>query len=123
MRRDMDLVRSILQQVELADGPVSHGEITCDGHSEQELLWHIDLMAEHGLLDARIQRASGGERIAAIVDGLTWEGLDLLDAMRSQRVWDRARDAIRRSVGSTTLDVVKAVCCKVASDMAMAALG
>ena len=123
MRRDMDLVRQILLQVESADGPVTAGRLSCPGHTEQEVMWHIDLMAGHGLLDASVTRAWGGERVAATVDGLTWEGLDMLDAMRSARVWERAKAAIERSVGATTMDVAKAVCCKVATGMALAAIG
>lgn len=119
MKRDMDLVRSILMQVELADGPLDSAKITHDGHSDQELLWHIDLLANHDLIDARVQRAYGSERIGAVIDGLTWDGLDMLDSMRSAVVWQRAKDAVKGSVGSTTLDVFKTVCCKVATDMIM----
>lgn len=122
MKRDMDLVRSIMLQVEAADGPLNAGRLNCSEHSEQEVLWHVDLMVAHGLIDGRVERAWGGNRVTAHIDGLTWEGLDMLDAMRSERVWERAKEAVRRAVGSTTLDVIKATCATVAADMISAAL-
>ena len=121
MRRDMDLVRTILAQVEMADGPIDAGQLTCEGFSDQELMWHIDLMAAHGLLDAAVKKA-WGDRVSATIDGLTWEGLDMLDAMRSPRVWERAKDAIKKSVGDTTMDVIKAACSKIATEMVLGAL-
>lgn len=122
MRRDMDLVRSILAQTELADGPLELGMIAHDGHSDAELAYHVELMKARGLLDATLTRAWGGEVVRGTVDALTWDGLDYLDAMRSDQVWARAKDAIARTVGSTTFDVIKAVCCKVAVGMVTSAL-
>ena len=110
-------------QVEMAEDPIAEGQLTFDGFSDQEVLWHIDLMAAHGLLDASVTKAWGGQRVAATIDGLTWEGLDMLDAMRSPRVWEGAKDAIKKSVGSTTMDVVKVACSKIATEMVLGALG
>lgn len=122
MRRDMDLVRSILMQAELADGPLDAGMIERGEHSEQELYYHIELMAEHGLVEASVQRAWNNEVIAAAVDALTWDGQDYLDAMRDDRLWAKSKRAIERSVGTTTFEVIKAVCVKAATDMAIAQL-
>lgn len=122
MKRDMDLVRSILIQAELADGPLDAGMIERGEHSERELHYHIELMAERGLIDANVQRAWGGEVLAATVNALTWDGQDYLDAMRDERLWARAKKAIAKSVGTTTFEVIKAVCVKAATDMAIAQL-
>lgn len=122
MRRDMDLVRSILMQAELADGPLDAGMIERGEHSEQELYYHIELMTERGLIDSRVNRAWGGEVLAASVNALTWDGQDYLDAVRDDRLWAKAKKAIAKSVGTTTFEDVKAVCVKAATDMAIAQL-
>ncbi len=123
MKRDMDLVRSILLQVELADEPLSLGMFERGNHSESELVYHIELMRQRGLVDADIQRAWGGDVVSCSVSALTWDGQDFLDAVRSERVWAKSRDLIKKTVGSTTFDVIKAVCCKVAVDMACSQIG
>lgn len=120
MRRDMDLVRSILLQVEAATGPVESGELDYGGHSQQEVYYHIDLMANRGLIDADLRRDWSGRVISATVSALTWDGQDYLDAMRDDRVWSRAKAAIAKGVGSTTFGVIKAVCVEVATKLALA---
>lgn len=121
MRRDMDTVRSIMLAVEEADRPVRAQEVVPEGCTFAETVYHIELMAAHGLLDARVTRAKGS--VVAEVQGLTWDGYDFLDAMRDDRVWERAKRAIRESVGSTTMGVVKAACVKVAEAMVMSHIG
>lgn len=118
----MDLVRSILLQAESAGCPLSLGQISHDGHTDEETVFHIRLMEGRGLIGARVQTAWGGEVLMCEIESLTWEGLDFLDAVRSERVWSRVRRAISESVGDTTLDVVKSACATVASRLVMEAL-
>lgn len=123
MRRDMDLVRSILLQAEAADGPLDMGDMDPCGHTEEEAAYHVELMAQRGLVSATVRRAYGGALMLCRIDSLTWEGQDMLDAMRSERVWSRARRAIAESVGTATFDVVKGVCSAIAQRMALDAVG
>ena len=123
MKRDMDLVRSILLQVESADGSIEPGQLDFMGHSQAEVYYHIELMQQRGLVDASLNRDWSGSVIHASVDGLTWDGQDFLDAMRDDRVWARAKRAVKESVGSTTFDVFKKVCVEVAASMALKSAG
>lgn len=122
MRRDMDLIRGLLMQVEEVDRPVGIGELDFLGHGREEVAYHVELMQACGLIDARVRRVKGNMLADCTVLGLTWDGADFLDSMRDERVWARAKGAIRDTVGSTTLDVVRAVCGKVALSMVMAAV-
>ena len=119
----MDLVRSILLQVEAADGELETGQLDFMGHSQAEVYYHIELMQQRGLIDATIRRDWSGSVICTSIAGLTWDGQDFLDAMRDDRVWARSKKAIRDAVGSTTFDVVKKVCAEVATSMALRSAG
>ena len=123
MRRDMDLVRSILMQAEESDGPLDIGDIEPRGHTGEEVAYHVELMQQHGLVTATVKRSYGGTALLCRVDALTWEGQDLLDAMRSDRVWARVRRAVSESVGTAAIDVVKGACCAVAQRMVLDAAG
>ena len=57
------------------------------------------------------------------VGGLTWEGYDYLDAIRSPQVWNKAKDAISKAVGDTSLSIVKQTCTAVATGLIMSNLG
>ncbi len=113
----MDLIRSILLQVELANEPLTLGMLSYDGHSDAEAIYHIELMKRRGLIDADIQRAWGGDVVSCSISALTWDGQDFLDAIRSEKVWAKSRDLVKKTVGSTTFDVIKTVCSKVAVEL------
>lgn len=51
MKRDLDLVRSILIYVEKADDQVDVAEMVTDRWSREMVEYHVRLMAHHGLLD------------------------------------------------------------------------
>ena len=123
MKRDMDLVRSILIQVEDAGAECESGCLEFMGHSQAEVYYHIELMQQKGLIDATVKRDWGGSIIYATITGLTWDGQDFLDSMRDDRVWSRSRKAIKETVGSTTFDVIKKVCVEVAASMVLKSVG
>lgn len=121
MRRDIDLVRHILLAVEDADRPVKARELVGEDRTFPEVVYHIELLRAHGLVDADVTRMRGAT--SAVVKGLTWEGCDYLDAMRDDRVWERAKVAVAAAVGTTTLAVFKEACVQAARVMIAAQLG
>lgn len=121
MRRDMDLARHILMEVEDADRPVKASELVGDDRTFPEIVYHIELLRAHGLVDARVDRAKGAT--VAVVGTLTWDGCDFLDSMRDDRVWERAERLAREAVGSTSLNVLVPVCAKVAESAVVSRLG
>ena len=122
MKRDIDLVRAILLEVESATGGVDVGELCSGQHEVDGVCYHVELMQQRGLIDANLWKDANGDVVSATVLGLTWDGQDFLDAMRDMRVWAKAKKAIRSSVGSTTFEVVKRVCTEVAVKLALEAV-
>ena len=51
MKRDMDLVRKILIAIERDDGNLDYDAL---GYEREQVYLHIELMQEHGLVDAMI---------------------------------------------------------------------
>lgn len=122
MRRDMDLVRSILIRTEAADAPLGLDAFYEDGRPPAETVYHLMLLEAHGLIDADFARDMNGTVHEGRVNALTWDGQDYLDAMRDDRVWAKAKRAIASSVGQTTLDVIKRACVEVSTRMAISAI-
>lgn len=114
MRRDMDLVRTILTGIADAGGDVSAGMFADERHGFDEVAYHFDIMQQAGLIDASLVRDIGGNVIRAEAHSLTWEGKDFLDAVRSDKVWHRVKERIGGTVGSVSLAVVKEVAVSVA---------
>lgn len=117
MKRDMDLVKRILEIVEDADAAVDLLNAAIEDKSSNEIGYHAELLIEHGFLDGKVQKAWGGDYVSTSIKGLTWDGQDFLESMRDKKVWSKAKKVIRETVGSTTFSVIKETCNLVALSM------
>ena len=111
MKRDMDLVRRILFAVEDSeDGNVDLDNI---GYDRDQIYLHVELMKEHGLVDALIAHGGDGpgHRILACrIRRLTWEGHDFLDMARRDDIWERAKKMCVKVSGGLALGVSEIPC-------------
>ena len=85
MKRDMELIRRILAEVEDSD--------IIKKFDRPEEAYNIALAKEAGLVEAEIifamNRPSG-----AFVHRLTWAGHDFLDAARNDTLWNKAKEKV-----------------------------
>lgn len=123
MRRDMELVRSILLSVADSVDGVCIEQLINEKCDKQLVGYHIRIMEEAGLIHASIQAADNDPYYYCTISSLTWEGNDYLDAVASENVWNRVRKALSSSVGSTSFDVIKSVASKVGQSLLLAQLG
>ena len=130
MKRDLDIVRDILLQVEKSDGYLTINDLfdirdkqkDCK-YTDKEIVYHVELLFAQGFIDGNIRRDMNGDITDSSIDGLTWDGADYLESMRDSRVWNKAKSTIKKAVGSTTFDVVKQTCTLVATQMIKSNLG
>ena len=130
MKRDLDIVRDILLQVEKSDGYLTINDLFdirdkqegCK-YTDNEIVYHVELLFAQGFIDGNIRRDMNGDITDSSIDGLTWDGADYLESMRDSRVWNKAKSTIKKAVGSTTFDVVKQTCTLVATQMVKSNLG
>lgn len=119
MKRDMDLIRGILLYVEEHDGMST---VTDREHfepfTERELHEAVHLLEGHGLVEANIQRSgtTPGGIYAAVVNRLTWEGHDFLEAARNETIWERTKAQIAEKGGGASFEVIKALLTAAAKD-------
>ena len=121
MKRDMDLVRNLLLATERADCAIDAMDLY-DEYSNDQVAFHVEMMTAHGLIDARCKYSHEGSPLIVKINGLTWEGYDYLDAIRSDSVWQRSKAAIKEAVGDAPLSVIKEVCSELASAMSFGAV-
>jgi DNA-binding transcriptional ArsR family regulator len=91
MKRDMDLARAILFDVEKRGAISGVLEISvAEDYQPEEIEYHIMLLAEAGLIKAR-EPQSQAMHWRPI--RLTWEGHEFLDAARDPGIWAHAQGA------------------------------
>jgi hypothetical protein len=106
MKRDMDLVRAILMDIENGarfDGSLYKVEIP--GYSDEIIGYHVMLMSQAGLIMA--QDASSLDGLDWIPIGLTWDGHEFLDASRDDTRWAMAKDIVSKGAGTLSIEALK----------------
>lgn len=88
MRRDWDLVRRILINLEEASAPLHPDAI--DGFDPALVSYHYRILGESGLIEAYC-RGGKDDAYACTATRLTWAGHELLDAIRDHRSWQKLR--------------------------------
>ena len=124
MKRDMDLARKILLQVEECvecDGSTGWLKVDVNGHSQSETLYHVRLLYGAGLIDVHDESSLAGQ--ALWPKRLTWEGHEFLDAAREDTRWQKAKRLVFEKTGGLSFDVLKAVLAKLTVEAASGFLG
>ncbi|MEM0949292.1 MAG: DUF2513 domain-containing protein [Pseudomonadota bacterium] len=117
MKRDLEVIRKILLQVEASDDdPTTLKDVTIPGVEQLKISHHIEMLSEAGFVDAVDCTTMDGHDWQ--VSRLTWNGYELLDAIRDEEVWEGTKSKLAK-VGGYTLPIVQAL----ASDFIRKQLG
>lgn len=107
MKRDMDLAREILFQVEKYPEPDGYVDIKIEGYSAEEISYHVKLLYQAELVEAFDLTDSSGFDWKA--KSLTWKGHEFIEAARNNSRWQEAKKYILEKGGSVTFEILKAV--------------
>lgn len=110
MKRDLDLIRSMLLKMESLDS--SYGTIRlytfkdlCD--DEAVLSLHIHLLLDAGLIEATDVVYTGDNVDDFLITRITFTGYDYLDAIRNESIWNEVKQKISSVGSSVSLEIVK----------------
>ena len=117
MKRNLDLVRKILIQLDEKESPEIIMEMEVEGYSSLEVMYHLILMDEKGFLHCERQCSSSTpDRVIKVHPfSLTWEGHEFLEASRDEGLWSKAKASVLSKSGALSFDLVKALLIKMAS--------
>ena len=104
MKRDMNLIRELLFQLESDQGGKVRRLQAPEGCSPEQVNYHATLMLQAGLIEGKRTVAFSGVTFRDL--SLTWTGHEFLDAIRPPLVWERVQERLAH-LGGATLAVVK----------------
>lgn len=107
MRRDMELVRTILLEVEKAPFDGGWVELKVEGRDRNEVAYHVMLLHQAGLIEAMDLSTMGAVNWAP--RWLTWAGHEFLEAARDENLWETAKTTVRERAGGVPFEVLKGV--------------
>ncbi|MEA5620826.1 DUF2513 domain-containing protein [Cronbergia sp. UHCC 0137] len=109
MKRDMDLIRQILFQIESHESGYAPNNIIVDGYTNEQIGYHIFIMIEGGLVKGIDVSSTHSSSPQAIVRRLTFSGHEFIDAARSESVWKKAKNLLEAqgsSINTVTMGVL-----------------
>jgi hypothetical protein len=104
MKRDMDLIKTLLLSLEEND---TLGEI--EGYSNQQVRYHAALLQDAGLITHEGYYNTDLSAAMLLGTRMTWSGHEFLDAARNKSFWERAKRITLEKTGSLTFEVLKTV--------------
>ncbi len=115
MKRKLDLIRTILLEAEQRADGTTPTAIRAPGHAPDVVAYHVKLLAEAGCLEA-VDLSTPGE-LAWLVRSLTWQGHELLDALRPTPVWQQLRARLKDRAMDAPLSVVQRLATQIGAAM------
>lgn len=103
MKLNPDLIREILLQIESQPRGFIEDPLSLKGYSHEEIVDHLVLMMDNGLIDGSKTHVSGQRTPVVSVDGMTLAGYEFLDACRDERLWVKIKETITRTGRDVTL--------------------
>ncbi|MFT7577075.1 MAG: DNA-binding transcriptional ArsR family regulator [Alphaproteobacteria bacterium] len=114
MKRDMDLIRTILLKIE-DKSMDSATTVDIANVSRATTDYHLKLMVEAGLIDAGERQDRERKFEAWWVNDLTWRGHEILDTIRDPEVWRKTK-ATAQDIGGFSLSIIKDIAVGVIKD-------
>jgi hypothetical protein len=109
MKRDMDLVRNLLLEIESTDRILYFSHLSeavrLRGTSSYDLDYHICLLHEAGLIQA-LERKGLSSIGPWTVQRLTWDGHEFLDTIRDPEIWSKTK-AGAAAAGAWSIGLLK----------------
>lgn len=108
MKRDMELVRKIL--FELEKQVIPNTRFTIEGYNPSLVGYHCDIMHKAGLIKRfHANGPSNNLYMMVFADGLTWEGHDLLDKIRDDGTWKKTVKTIKEKGLDTSIKTIETI--------------
>lgn len=102
MKRDMDLIRDLLLEIESNE---NDEEINFEDRDKATVIYHLNLLKEIGYIDDFSEDILG----SLYAGQLTWEGNDYLDKIRDNSVWKKTKDVISQKGLPLVFDTIKTI--------------
>ncbi|HHQ4884446.1 DUF2513 domain-containing protein [Aeromonas veronii] len=117
MKRDWDIIRELLIQIESLENPdegLSLDGFDCpDEKTAAVISYHMDLLIQRGFVKGSLLSTTFGSSVDSptdfLVHSLTWSGHEFLDAIRSDTIWNKTKEILASKSVDLSFEAIKAV--------------
>ena len=106
MKRDLDLIRRILMDIQSMPAGEARQEITYAGeYDPATIAEHVALLIESDLIKGEMLNIFGNTD-QFMITGLTWKGHDFIDAAKNEHIWAKAKKTVLKETPLIAFDVL-----------------
>ena len=109
MKRDMDLVRLILLEIEDKYRSTAIYDLAIDGYDTEMVAYHCKILYDAGLISDYKAQYADNEIYVFGVGSLTWDGNDFLEKIRDDSQWKKVKETITKKGLPLVVDTIKSV--------------
>jgi hypothetical protein len=113
MKRDMDLIRSILLALEARDESVEanrvHDHLRIAGHDDRVVALHVKLLEDAAFLEADYMTVEGHGIVFARPYRITWQGYEFLAAASNEGAWNSVKTLVKSKSPDVPFSVLQSL--------------
>jgi len=109
MKRDMDLVRLILLEIEDKYRSTAIFNLAIDGYDTETVAYHCKILNDADLISDYKAQYADNEIYFFVVGSLTWDGNDFLEKIRDNSQWKKVKDTINQKGLPLVIETIKSV--------------
>lgn len=106
MKRDWDLIRDLLLQIEDLEPGHYYCPRPTEEHSLESVSYHLHLLEQARLLECKEQHRWNGEP-SRVASCLTLQGHDLLDSIRDEDAWQAKKTMLLARLGAISYESLR----------------
>jgi hypothetical protein len=114
MKRNLDLIKSILEYFECKDDWNHEKDLEIENYDSKIVSYHIQIMYEAGLLNGEAVTSNTGRIYDVIPFRLTWQGHEFLDNIKDKNRWKKIKQIVLTKGGNFSIEIVKNLAIKLA---------
>lgn len=122
MKRDMELIRKILIEIEKQYIDVALYNLKVEEYDLKTVTYHCKILYEAGLISDYSGFYADDELYSFGVGSLTWEGHEFLDKIREDKIWNKTKQVMKDKGIPFILDAVKEIATSVVDGMIQGAI-
>lgn len=104
MKRDLELIRIILLQIE-QHVVLEPFDMQIDGYEQGLVNFHLQLLDEAGLIEIFLDKDETGSILIAQPIRITWNGYEFLDMARNNSIWEKSKKFISQKSISVSISL------------------
>ena len=106
MKRNFDLIRKIMLDIENLDPNYGYVEVKFGDEDARAVDVHAALLIEAGLLNGKVIESEAGIIHKVFISGISWAGYEFIDYVKNDTVWNKAKETVLKPAVSASFQVL-----------------